>query len=144
MTDQNPSDEKRLHYLQFAMESFHREQAKVKELEKNWEREIQRKQAKMKQLEKIWEREIQRKQDIFEEEVARLERTAAKEKCSRQNMQAMLERIQTEAHNTEYKDVEQFVLDYLPWEWTRCKHCHVIVDPFRAETGCRNCCKGYD
>jgi len=69
----------------------------------------------------------------------RLERKAAKEKFSRQSMQTMLERVQNEAHNTDYTDVEQFVLDHLPWEMESCKRCHAILDCFRANPACRNC-----
>jgi len=96
-------------------------------------------QKDIEELQNNLDHEIQRARDTFEEEVERLERKAAKEKFSRQSMQKMLERVQNEAHNTDYTDVEQFVLDHLPWEMEYCKRCHAIFDCFRANPACRNC-----
>ena len=111
----------------------------LKTLLSSLEQDRLRLKKEIKDLENNLEHEIRRARDTFEEKVERLERKAAKEKSSRQSMQRMLERVQNEAHNTDYTDVEQFVLDHLPWEMEYCKRCHAILDCFRANPACRNC-----
>lgn len=90
------------------------------------------------------EEQLERDRDDYEDAVQELEEKAAKEKQSKRNLRCMIKRVQYEGHNTDYTDVEQFVLDFLPWDFTKCKRCHAILDPFKPELECRNCRKIFE